>query len=175
MQEPQSASRVAWLQAGQELLRRGGAPSVKLAALTDELGLTTGSFYYHFKGIGEFHDALASFYGREQVDEVLASIAHLGARERLTGLMQIAVDKRMRPLSAAMRDWAGSYPPARAAVLEADSALLVAMETCFVELGYPSASARTRALLFMSAGVARVHAPWPASHLRDVNILDVLC
>src|SRR4029079_10146261 len=40
------SSRELWLRAGQTLLRRGGSSAVKLQALTDELGLTTGSFYH---------------------------------------------------------------------------------------------------------------------------------
>ena len=174
MQGGQSPSRIAWLQAGQKLLREGGAPSVKLAALTEEAGLTTGSFYHHFAGIADYVEALASFYGHQQVDEHLGSIAHLGPHERLEALIRIAGDERMQPLSAAMRDWAGSYEPARVAVQEADRSILLALEACFIELGHSTPSARTRAVLLISAGVARVKTPWSRAHLREATVLDVL-
>src|SRR5690349_14704974 len=108
--------RELWLLAGQELLRRGGIAAVKLQALTDELGLTTGSFYHHFGGMAEYLDELARYYGAEQVEQNVDSITETDPRGRLRRLATISRDDRMAPLDAAMRDWAGSNALARAAV-----------------------------------------------------------
>lgn len=152
--------RELWLLAGQDLLRRGGIGAVKLQALTDELQLTTGSFYHHFSGMAEYLDALARYYGREQVENHIASITAEDPRVRLRRLGAISRDERMAPLDAAMRDWAGSNELAAEAVAQADELLLRYIARAFEDLGYGRKDARVRALLLFSAGVARIHPPW---------------
>lgn len=165
--------RRRWLQAGQALLRQGGVAAVKLQALTAETGLTTGSFYHHFSGMGEYLDELAG-YGADQLTHVLDALLALPPRERLRRLAEISADEEMFPVDAAMRDWAGSNPVAAASVKDTDGTLLRFMEQAFVDLGHDTEAARTRALLLMSAGAARVGAPWPMpSELVD-RVLDVL-
>lgn len=168
------SSRESWLRAGQQLLRRGGAPAVKLADLTEEQGLTTGSFYHHFGSMAEYLEQLAAFYGADQMDHALAAVAPLGPRQRLEALVRQAEDEHMAPLDAAMRDWAGSNPRAAEAVRRSDRTLLLAVEGCFRELGHDRAGARARALLLVSAGVARVHPPWPVPRRVAGDILEVL-
>ena len=136
--------RELWLTAGQALLRRGGAPAVKLPALTQALGLTTGSFYHHFDGMADYLTQLARYYGVEQPRAGLARIDDPDPRVRLRRLYALALDDEMRPLDAAMRHWAGSDPGAAAAVRDADAILLDFLATAFAELGYTPAAARAR-------------------------------
>lgn len=169
-------ARRRWLQAGQSLLRRGGVAAVKLQALTAETGLTTGSFYHHFSGMAEYLEELAGYYGADQLTQVLDALLPLAPRERLRRLAEISDDEQMFPVDAAMRDWAGSNPSAAASVKATDATLLRYMEQAFIDLGHDTEAARTRALLLISAGVARVDAPWPMpvpSTLVD-RVLDVL-
>lgn len=166
--------RELWLCAGQMLLRRGGIAVVKLQALTDELGLTTGSFYHHFSGMADYLDQLARHYGSDQLRENLALAEEPDPRVRLRRLAALSRDERMGPLDTAMRDWAGSNPLAATAVHDADEILLRFIERAFVDLGYPGRAAQTRATLLFSAGVARISPPWrPAPSVFD-DILDVL-
>ncbi len=160
--------RELWLIAGQELLRRGGAPAVKLPALTRALGLTTGSFYHHFAGMPDYLAQLARHYGTEQPRAGLAQVEDPDPRVRLRRLYALALDDEMRPLDAAMRDWAGSDPEAAAAVRAADAILLEFLATAFADLGHAPAAARARAQLMFAAGVAHYTPPWPV----DTGILD---
>lgn len=168
------SGREAWLLAGQELLRRGGIAAVKLQALTHELGLTTGSFYHHFSGMAEYLDGLARYYGSDQPRAGIAQIDDADPRRRLRRLQALALDEAMRPLDAAMRDWAGSNPVAAAAVREADATLLRFVEQAFSELGCSRRDARVRALLYFSAGVARVSPPWHLGRGVADDILELL-
>lgn len=160
-----STGRARWLDAGQQLLRMGGSPAVKLSALTATTGLTTGSFYHHFSGMQDYLDVLATFYGEEQVNELLRAIVPAAPEQRLAGLARLADDERMGALDAAMRDWAGSNPLAAAAVEAADATLLRFIERALLDLGHPRPEARTRAVMLLAIGTARIHSPWklPAS------------
>ena len=152
--------RDQWLLAGQELLRRHGIRGVKLQALTDELGLTTGSFYHHFTGMAEYLEALARHYGSDQPRASIAAITDADPRVRLRRLYAVSQEDRMGPLDAAMRDWAGSNVDAARAVRHADEILLRFIERAFADLGYGREDARVRAQLLFSAGVARISPPW---------------
>lgn len=158
--EPVSSGREQWLVAGQELLRRGGIGAVKLQALTDQLGLTTGSFYHHFGGMKEYREELARCYGADLARRNLELVADPDPRQRLLHLGEVAREQRMVMLDAAMRDWAGSDPLAADSVRAADEQLLRFLASAFEDLGYPGRDAELRAQLMLSIAVARVMPPW---------------
>jgi len=166
--------RRRWLVAGQQLLRDGGIPAVKLLALVDRTGLTTGSFYHHFGSMAVYLDELASFYGSERPPELLERIDATDPRARLEQLERLAHDERMRPLDRAMRDWAGSNDAAASAVRASDEHLLRFMEAAFGDLGHARDDARLRAIVLLSVGVARVHPPWPTPRRAHTRLLDLL-
>ena len=168
------SGRELWLEAGQELLRRGGIVAVKLQALTEELGLTTGSFYHHFGGMKDFVEELANYYGTGQAQTLLASVDATDPRDRLRAVMKISRERRMVPLDAAMRDWAGSNPLAAAAVRAADELLLRFIAKAFQDLGFPRRSSQIRAQLMLSSGVARVLPPWKSLAGDAEEVLRIL-
>lgn len=156
----QAAGPRRWLLAGQDLLRQGGLPAVKLVALVRETGLTTGSFYHHFDSMAAFLDELARFYGADRAEELLAGVDGEDPQTRLAELTRLARDERMAPLDVAMRGWAGTSEVAAAAVRSSDEVLLRFMERALRDLGHDRDEARLRAVVLLSIGVARVHAPW---------------
>jgi AcrR family transcriptional regulator len=170
MTEEARSGRDLWLEAGQELLRRGGIVAVKLQALTYELGLTTGSFYHHFSGMKDYLDQLARFYGADQVRQNLVIVDDPDPRERLRHLGVMAREERMVPLDTAMRDWAGSNPIAAASVRAADEQLMRFIAKAFRDLGYARREAQVRAQLLLSVGVARVMPPWKTL-ASDANLV----
>lgn len=172
--ESMAAGRTLWLLAGQALLRRGGAGSVKLYALAAETGLTTGSFYHHFGSVSEYLEQLASFYGTEQAQAALDSVQDNDPRKRLRKLAAVARREDMTTLDAAMRDWSGSNATAAEAVKRADHLLLRFIEAAFVDLGYRGRDAQVRAMMFYSSGVARVSPPWRSAATLVDRALDAL-
>jgi AcrR family transcriptional regulator len=165
-----STSRADWLVAGQRLLRAGGPDAVRLAALTESLGVTTGSFYHHWTDMDEYLDALADYFGAEQLEEGLALARATHPMERLQRLADLAWDRRMSALDRAMRSWATGNRRAAAAVRTADRALLEFVESAFLDLGFERPDARVRACLLFSAGVANCYVPWPVER-KDLDRL----
>jgi len=166
--------RTAWLDAGQDLLREGGFSAVKLAELTHRLRRTTGSFYHHFRGMEQYRDELAAYFGDVQPRAVLYRLAPLSPRDRLLGLQEVFVDQEMGPLHAAMREWATSNAAAAAAVRALDHVLLDFIAEIFCELGCDTNEARARAEVVFSMGVARVEPPWPNAIRGVDDLLDLL-
>ena len=166
--------RTAWLDAGQDLLREGGFSAVKLAELTERLHRTTGSFYHHFRGMEQYREELAAYFGDAQPRQVLQRLAPLPPVERLRGLQEVFVDREMGPLHAAMREWATTNATAATAVRAADHVLLEFIADVFRDLGLGDRDARARAEVVFAMGVARVDPPWPHAIRGVDDLLEVL-
>jgi AcrR family transcriptional regulator len=152
----QALNRLDWIQAGQQLLISGGAGAVKLAALAGQLGVTSGSFYHHFGDFREYLDALADYYGGENIEilnDALATVTDPAGR--LRQMFSLREQWDIARLDSAMRVWATSDDRARAAVARLDDKLIEMIRAAFTELGYSYDQARMRALLAFAAGVGQ--------------------
>ena len=148
--------RLDWINAGQQLLISGGLSAVALAALTRELGVTSGSFYYHFPDFRHYLDALADYYSEDNVERIdQAWDVHAAPAERLRQLHVLREQWDVARLDSAMRVWATSDERARAAVARLDDKLIEMVRAAFSELGFSYEQARIRALLAFSAGVGQ--------------------
>ena len=166
--------RTSWLDAGQDLLREGGFQAVKLAALTARLHRTTGSFYHHFRGMEQYREELAAYFGDGQPRAVIDRLAPLPPAERLRGLHEVLVDRHMGPLHAAMREWAASNAAAAVAVRAADHVLLDFIADAFEDMGFDTHDARVRAEIVFALGATRVEPPWPRAMRSVDELLGVL-
>lgn len=171
--EDPSGARLVWLRAGQRLLRQGGVGAVKIHALQEEVGLTTGSFYYQFAGMSDYLDALADLWGYDTPGHIAEAEAP-DPRTRLLDLTAIPLREDLVRLDRAMRDWAGSNSRAAAAVKRVDAVLLNFVAEAFAELGFKQADARLCAQVMIATGVARVNPPWPADKNQAKRLLDLL-
>ena len=82
------AGKRDWLDAGLVLLAEQGAPSVTIERLAERLGLSKGSFYHHFKGMGGYRTALLEHFEAERTTRFMeqaeaAEVLRLGANPRL--------------------------------------------------------------------------------------------
>jgi AcrR family transcriptional regulator len=149
-------SPLDWTGAGQRLLISGGLRAVTLAALTRDLGVTSGSFYHHFTDFRHYLDALADHYSEANVERIeQAWDAHAAPAERLRQLHALREQWDVARLDSAMRVWATSDERARSAVARLDDKLIEAIRGAFSELGFSYEQARIRALLAYSAGVGQ--------------------
>src|SRR5581483_3461598 len=103
--------RMDWIEAGQAALIADGITGVKLSPLSRRLGVTSGSFYHHFHDWSEFLDALADFYGNENVSRITAAIRFIDdPADRVRMLNTLADEWDVARLDAAMRVWGASNP-----------------------------------------------------------------
>ena len=71
----------AWARAALVALGRGGTAAVAVEALARELGVTKGSFYWHFGSRDELIDAALGLWEREHTVDVIAEV-DAGSGER---------------------------------------------------------------------------------------------
>jgi len=152
----ESLDRERWEEAALVALERGGLSAVAVEPLARELGVTKGSFYWHFKNREALIAATVARWERIHVDgplEVAGAVAD--PRERLRMLLGMAGAK---PPSIFVRLLdAVDEPIVRAAVARAAEARVAFLARAFGEIGLSRAKARRQAVLAYSAYVGRAH------------------
>lgn len=148
-----------WTEAGLQLLVTEGLGAVKISRLCTELGVTKGSFYWHFSDIDELMNAIATRYCSHDNDAArgLSSIEELPVRERLARMATMLVDDRAWAAEAAVRDWARTDPRVAQSVRDLDQRIMAAVEKSFRELGFDTDEARVRAGTLVYAGIGFVY------------------
>ncbi len=146
-----------WLRAAFEIMVDDGIGGVKIQRLCERLGVTKGSFYWHFEDIDSFLGALADRWADESAH--LPGLDDDGAdpEQVLLRAMKLFADGHNRNLTRAMRDWAQTDERARAAIRLADRAVFAAVQSALVRLGFEAGEAELRAKILYYAGVGFAH------------------
>ncbi|MGX6510644.1 TetR/AcrR family transcriptional regulator [Rhodococcus sp. SJ-2] len=148
-----------WTEAGLQLLVTEGRAAVKISRLCDQLGVTKGSFYWHFADIDELMHAIATRYCSHDNDAArgLTTVEEMPVRERLAHMATMLVDDRSWAAETAVRDWARSDPQVAESVRALDQRIMAVVENAFLELGFDDAGARIRAGTLVYAGIGFVY------------------
>jgi len=144
---PQSARLTPedWLDHGLRSLSREGFTALKADRLARSLGVSRGSFYWHFKDIGAFRAAVLERWRAVAAEGVIAEIERdVAAKNRFRALMQLAFASDAA-LERAMRAWATADPSVAAAVARVDERRVSYLTILLQGAGVPGAKASSRA------------------------------
>ncbi len=115
-----------WIIAGFRALSKHGKEGLKAEKLARALGVTKGSFYWHFKDVGDFRTQMLSYWEEKAfhgVTEILESISD--PVERLYSLGDLSVTPPTQhggdAAEPAIRAWAQSDSQVNAAVQRVDT------------------------------------------------------
>lgn len=149
---------IDWIEAGQDLLCEIGTAGLKLSALTERLGVSTGSFYHHFTDMDSYLTALANHFSTAEMQSLLAKASEGNADglTRIRRLARISIDNRLFELARAMRAWAVSDRRAADAIAESEVLTLNFLTDAFADIGFDRADASLRAHLLLSANIALI-------------------
>jgi AcrR family transcriptional regulator len=148
-----------WVAAGLHLLTEEGVAGIKIDALAERLGVTKGSFYWHFKSLTAFLEVMAERFIARQ-DAQLASFAATAPadpRERLLAMMNRISDPHTASLERAIRGWAYEHPGLARHVDAVDHWAHAVVVAAFECLGFAGHEAEVRAKTLYYAGVGRLH------------------
>ena len=155
--------RAQWLNAGLEALRKGGVGAVRVERLADDVGVTKGSFYHHFRDRGALLEEVLEYWAREMTDAEFERIQTLrgGLAPRLVALAEDVLEKGMGRYDPAIRAWAREDRKVAAAVAQVDRRRVKALAAFFEEGGFTPAEARIRARTFYTflLGEPQMRAP----------------
>jgi len=111
-----------WVRAGFAALTDGGADALRIGRLCARLGVTKGSFYWHFSDMAEYRAALAGAWSTLNDERRLRieSIGETDSDKRLAALITELLDPEHFALERAMRVWALKDATVQASVARCD-------------------------------------------------------
>lgn len=157
-----------WIDAATDLLVSKSIDAVSIEALARELGITVGSFYYHFKDRNDLLVQLLKRWHERTTAQVVRTFENrvLTAEQALGELLSLPFHgltaRRAAMIEFAIRAWARRDDMARQAVRELDEQRLAYYTSGLQEFGFTRAEAAKRAFALYSFQLAQ-------SLLWDVN------
>lgn len=138
-----------WLNAAQRRLVHGGIDAVKIGPLAEDLTVTRGSFYWHFRDRNHLLETLLSQWrgqSREMFERLVGGDGASGMEE-FVRLVHLWVDEsEFDPsLESAMRDWARTSDDVSAVVKTVDEERIAYIKRIFLDFGYGEDEAFIRA------------------------------
>ncbi|HRO04645.1 MAG TPA: TetR/AcrR family transcriptional regulator [Terricaulis sp.] len=180
--EATTLDAATWIEAAMDALAEGGIDAVRIDPLAKRLGVTRGSFYWHFKDRDALHQAMLKRWRERASYNIITRIEgqHEPVRERLKRLLALPYSSsrsaRGAAIEVAVRLWARRDRNAAKAVRHIDRVRLEYFERIFAEHGFAKAKARQRAYVLYAALMAEalivVDSKEPALIDLDKFLLD---
>ena len=140
-------SREAWLAEALEVLAEDPA-HLRVDQLAERLGVSKGSFYWHFENREDFVRALADYWKKTETQVVVDALAGIDGspEERFRMMLRIITEHRLAKYDLAVRAWARIEPHITPIVREVDEIRMRTVRGLFAEMGFadPELSVRTR-------------------------------
>lgn len=157
-------TKADWLTFGLKALGDGGPGAIRLDALCQRLGVTKGSFYWHFQSRNAFLEAVLDRWASEETDAIIDRVEAAGGGPigKLRSLFEesAAPDIDFAP-ELAIRQWARTDPAAAAAVDAVDARRIDYMDGLFRAAGFADDEAKLRSDMMYAAIISQGIVRWP--------------
>lgn len=170
-----SLDRDAWIKGAIAILAEYGAERLRVEVLATRLGVTKGSFYWHFKDRRDLQDAVLDFWKDGRIRDIRKQTQAQSGGEAAALLHTIEVygsarNRKGITIEAAVRDWARRDPQAAAVVEAVDAERLACACRLFLACGIKEEEAQARSLL-LYAYVFGVSLMRPGAFTSDIESL----
>ena len=153
-----------WIAAAFRRLGTGGIAAVRAEAIARDLGVSKGSFYWHFKDIADLHERMLAHWWDEGTQRIvrLAEEAGSDPQARIARLLELATSDLADPYGglsteAAIRDWARTDPLAAQVQAQADTLRRAYVEGLARDAGLGRMRAAQVARVVMMAYTGAIH------------------
>ena len=156
-QERKQLQRFDWLQQALEIFVAEGIDAVRITRLADDLGVTRGSFYWHFTNRDDLIGTLVRFWQDKNTAAIERSVAAAGSlADGILSFFETCLDsEQFDPrLDLAIREWARRSKRIRRLVDSEDAARIETLRQFYLRFGYamPAALIRARVLYYAQIG-----------------------
>src|SRR5215475_13834489 len=166
----------AWIDFALATLAREGFEALKADVLARKLGVSRGSFYWHFEDIETFHARVIQHWRQVATETIIADVELQQAPDkRLDVLLRHAFGDGA-DLEVGMRAWADNNEVAEHALRQVDRRRRTYIEKLLRELGMPAplAAARTVVLYWTYLGAAVSHYRLSGPNLDEI-VAQLMC
>jgi len=155
--ERNQLQRFDWLQQALEIFVAEGIDAIRITRLAEDLGVTRGSFYWHFKNREDLIDSLVAYWKDKNTAAITASVAQASSlADGIFRFFETCIDAAMFDprLDLALREWARRSTSIHQLVDGEDAARIEALCQFYQRFDYPMPQAliRARVLYFAQIG-----------------------
>jgi AcrR family transcriptional regulator len=160
-----------WLDQGLKALAQYGFTALKAEPLAKAMGVSRGSFYWHFADVEAFHAAILKYWREVAAERIIADVEAATDNDNPPQRLLRRVFGEKLALENAVRSWAAVDPAARAAVQAIDRRRLAYVENLLRASGLLPDVARARAQILYWAflGFASSDRPLPRAQQQAVQ------
>ena len=163
-----------WLDQGLRTLAHDGFTALKAEPLARAMGVSRGSFYWHFADISAFHAAILEHWREVAAEQIIANVEAASKDDNPLPLLIRRVFGGRPALENAVRTWATVDPMARSAVQAIDRRRLSYVESLLRASGLTADVARARAQILYWAFLGFALSDRPLPKARQAAVLDEL-
>jgi AcrR family transcriptional regulator len=145
--------REAWLSRALESLVREGGAKLRIDNLVKEVGVSKGSFYWHFKNRDAFVQDILEHWHRTTTLAVPDGLKELGEQspeQKLFSLIDMIFSQRLTRYDLAVRSWAIQEPEIQPMIRRTDVFRNNFVRKLFAEMGFDTTNADMRARLLVT-------------------------
>ena len=147
-------SREEWLKQALDILAEKHNALLNIDALVKRMGVTKGSFYWHFTDRDDFLMQLLDYWVyefNEKVPEALnKAVGDQDAKIRLRFLLAYLVEHDCAKYDMLVRSWAAQDPKVDKILVKIDKLRLNSVSALFTEIGFSDTDAKIRAHIFVT-------------------------
>jgi len=148
----EALDRAAWIAGALDIVAQDGIDGLRVESLAKKLGVTKGSFYWHFKDRRDLIDAVLDDWRQSRIRDIRKQTAaepggELVALRHTIEVYAAAKNRKGISIEAAIRIWARQDANGLAVVEEVDAERLACTRRLFLALGLPPAEAAARSAL----------------------------
>ncbi len=140
-------SREDWLENALTVLSKEGRAGLKIQGLSAALGVSRGSFYWHFEDRHDFIRALLEYWYEEYTVGAIAAVKRESgsAEEKLAMVMRMVHDQNLTRHEFTIRSLASLDPQFSRMVRKTDRFRLDFLESLFMGMGFTDNELKIRA------------------------------
>lgn len=151
-------NKISWLEAGFQMLAEGGIDSVRVDRIAKKIGLTRGSFYWHFNSRAEFLDAMLALWHQKGTHDIINLVEQekLNPNKRLSALLHLTTQSpgpkyggKFAELS--IRVWGANNPQAASVIKQVDGERIAFVNKLLLEMKVEPATASLLAEIIYNA------------------------
>ena len=167
-------TRQDWISSGLRTLATDGASALKVGAMAAALGVSRGSFYWHFTDFADFRGQLLGSWRDRTVDQVIREFEDDPAGPgRLQRLVKRAFFGK-RGLDRAIRMWAADEPEVAVMVAAVDASRVAYMAELLIAAGVDARQARPRAAFIYWAYLGQAIVMDPGSAVIEEAAMEAI-
>ena len=163
-----------WLDQGLKTLAHSGFTALKAEPLAKAMGVSRGSFYWHFADIGAFHAAILKHWREVAAEQVIAGLEASAKNANPLALLLRGAFGSKQTLEKAVRSWASIDPKARAAVQAIDRRRIDYIEHMLRQAGVEADAAAARAQILYWAFLGYALSDQPLPQTKQKTVIDEL-